>query len=58
MLSLGQALMRKADIVESRARSPEYPLEPGICSIFDFKYTDFQLADYDPHPHIAGVVAV
>lgn len=37
MLSLGQALMRKADIVKSMARSPEYPLEPGICPVFGFK---------------------
>lgn len=29
--------MRKADIVESRARSPEHPLEPSICSVFGFK---------------------
>ncbi len=27
-------------------------------SIFDFKYEDFELTDYNPHPHIAGKVAV
>ena len=26
--------------------------------IFSFKYEDFELVDYDPHPHIKGVVAV
>ncbi|MBO7317351.1 MAG: thymidylate synthase [Bacteroidales bacterium] len=37
---------------------PRMIINPEVSSIFDFKYTDFQLADYDPHPHIAGVVAV
>jgi thymidylate synthase len=27
-------------------------------SVLDFQYDDFQLLDYDPHPHIAGAVAV
>ena len=33
-------------------------LNPDVKDIFDFKYEDFTLSDYDPHPHIAGVVAV
>ena len=33
-------------------------LNPDIKSIFDFKYDDFTLEDYDPHPHIKAVVAV
>jgi thymidylate synthase len=33
-------------------------LNPDIKSIFDFNYTDFQLLNYDPHPAIAGEVAV
>ena len=37
---------------------PRMVINPEVKSIFDFKYTDFQLTDYDPHPHIAGVVAV
>ena len=37
---------------------PRMIINPEVKSIFDFKYTDFQLTDYDPHPHIAGVVAV
>ena len=37
---------------------PRMIINPEVESIFDFKYTDFQLTDYDPHPHIAGVVAV
>lgn len=37
---------------------PRMIINPEVSSIFDFKYNDFQLTDYDPHPHIAGVVAV
>lgn len=37
---------------------PRIVINPEVKSIFDFKYSDFQLTDYDPHPHIAGVVAV
>lgn len=37
---------------------PRMTLNPDIKSIFDFKYEDFTLEDYDPHPHIKAVVAV
>lgn len=37
---------------------PKMKINPDVKSIFDFKYEDFKLVDYDPHPHIKGVVAV
>lgn len=37
---------------------PKMILNPEVKNIFDFKYEDFTLVDYDPHPHIKGVVAV
>ena len=37
---------------------PKMKLNPDVKSIFDFKYEDFELTDYNPHPHIAGQVAV
>ena len=37
---------------------PKMKLNPNVKSIFDFKYEDFELTDYTPHPHIAGKVAV
>lgn len=37
---------------------PQIILNPDIKSIFDFKYEDFKLEGYDPHPHIKGIVAV
>jgi thymidylate synthase len=33
-------------------------IHPDIGSIFDFRYEDFQLTGYDPHPHIRAEVAV
>ena len=37
---------------------PKMKINPDVKSLFDFKYKDFELVDYDPHPHIKGVVAV
>ncbi|MFT4575260.1 MAG: thymidylate synthase [Polaribacter sp.] len=37
---------------------PTMKINPDITSIFDFKFEDFELADYNPHPHIKGKVAV
>jgi thymidylate synthase len=37
---------------------PQMELNPAVRSIFDFKYDDFKLTGYDPHPHIKAEVAV
>jgi thymidylate synthase len=37
---------------------PKMRINPGVRSIFDFKYDDFELLNYNPHPHIKGAVAV
>jgi thymidylate synthase len=37
---------------------PKMTINPNVKSIFDFKYEDFTLTDYNPHPHIAGKVSV
>jgi thymidylate synthase len=37
---------------------PQMKLNPEIKDIFDFKYEDFSLENYDPHPAIKGIVAV
>ena len=39
-------------------RLPVMKINPHVKSIFDFRYEDFELEGYDPHPHIKGVVAV
>ena len=33
-------------------------MNAAITSIEDFTFEDFELVDYDPHPHIKGKVAV
>lgn len=37
---------------------PTMKINPGVTSLFDFKYEDFVLEDYDPHPPIKAPVAV
>ena len=37
---------------------PRMELNPARSSLFDFRYDDFRLVGYDPHPHIAGQVSV
>jgi thymidylate synthase len=37
---------------------PIMKLNPEISDIFDFKFEDFSLENYDPHPHIKGAVAI
>ncbi|HKJ25572.1 MAG TPA: thymidylate synthase [Myxococcota bacterium] len=37
---------------------PRMRIDPGVRSIFDFRYEHFTLEGYDPHPHIAAPVAV
>jgi thymidylate synthase len=37
---------------------PRMEINPGVKSIFKFKYDDFTLSGYDPHPHIKADVAV
>ena len=37
---------------------PKMVINPEVKSIFDFKYDDFKLEDYDPYPAIKGKVAV
>jgi len=37
---------------------PTMQINPDVKSIFDFKYEDFQLIGYDPHPHIKAAVSV
>lgn len=37
---------------------PTMKINPEVKSIFDFKFEDFELVDYQAHPHIKGKVAV
>jgi thymidylate synthase len=37
---------------------PQMKLNPAIKNIFDFRYEDFELVNYQSHPHIKAAVAV
>ncbi len=38
--------------------SPQMKINPDVKNIFDFKYGDFELVNYQSHPHIKGEVAI
>lgn len=37
---------------------PAMKINPGVKDIFEFRFEDFELINYDPHPHIKAAVAV
>jgi thymidylate synthase len=37
---------------------PVMTLDPSVTSILDFRYDDFMLSGYDPHPAIAAPIAI
>jgi thymidylate synthase len=39
-------------------RLPQMKINAEVKSIFEFDYSDFELSNYDPHPHIKAEVAV
>ena len=48
----------KLQLTRETRNLPQMIINPEVKDLFDFKFEDFQLVDYDPHPHIPGVVAV
>lgn len=48
----------KTQLQRTPGRLPRMRLNPDVKDIFDFKYEDFQLEDYEAHPHIKATVAV
>ena len=37
---------------------PQMKINPAVSDIFSFQFEDFELLNYDPHPHIKGEVSV
>jgi thymidylate synthase len=37
---------------------PQMKMNPNVKDLFDFKYEDFEMVNYDPHPHIKAAVAI
>lgn len=48
----------KLQLSREPLKLPKMIINPEVKSIFDFKFEDFKLEDYNPHPHIPGQVAV
>ena len=49
---------RKTQLQREPRPLPSAALNPEVQSVFDFRYEDLRLENYDPHPHIAAPVAV
>jgi thymidylate synthase len=48
----------KLQLTREPRELPQLVLNPEKKSIFDFEYDDFQLINYNPHPHIKGKISV
>ena len=48
----------RTQLAREPRKLPVMKINPDVKSIFDFKYEDFTLEGYDPHPHIPGRVSV
>lgn len=63
--TLGDAHLYKDHLEQARLQITREPrplprmiLNPEVHDLFDFKYEDFALEGYDPHPHIKATVSV
>ena len=63
--SFGDAHLYSNHVEQARTQSARDPrplptmhIDREVASIFDFRFEDFRLADYDPHPHIKAPIAV
>lgn len=48
----------RVQLSRKRRALPAMRINPSVSSLFDFKFEDFTLENYDPHPHIPAPVAV
>ncbi len=48
----------KLQLTRTPRTLPQMILNTNKTNLFDFKYEDFKLTDYNPHPHIKGAIAV
>jgi thymidylate synthase len=65
VISLGDAHIYTNHVEQTRTQLARKPralprmrLDPGIKSVFDFRFEHFHLEDYDPHPGIKAPIAV
>jgi thymidylate synthase len=57
-LYLNHVEQAKLQLSRDLRKLPTLKINPAIKDIFEFKFEDFTLEGYDPHPHIKAAVAV
>ena len=57
-LYLNHLAQAREQIVRAPRAFPHMHLNPGVTDVFGFRYEDFTLEDYDPHPAIKAQIAV
>jgi len=48
----------KLQLSREPRKLPQLDINKNVKDIFSYTYEDFQLSDYDPHPHIKGAIAI
>ena len=48
----------REQLTRTPRKLPRMIINPEVKNIFDYKYEDFTLVDYDPLPHIKGAVSI
>lgn len=48
----------KLQLTRTPRSLPQLKINPERTSLFDFEFSDFELINYDPHPHIKGEISV
>ncbi|MCF0223317.1 MAG: thymidylate synthase, partial [Fibrobacter sp.] len=48
----------KEQLSRTPRKLPAMKLNPAVKNLFDFKFEDFELVDYDPYPTIKAPIAV
>ena len=57
-LYLNHVSQAETQLTREPRRLPTLKLDPAVRSLFDFRFSDITLLDYDPHPAIKAPVAV
>ena len=48
----------KLQISRKPKKLPKLLISRKVRDIFNFQFEDFEILDYDPHPHIKGAVSI
>lgn len=48
----------KIQLSRELKKLPRLLINPEVKDVFSYKFDDFQILDYNPHPHIKGIISV